>query len=350
MEFELVVQELTKLDPYEALGKRYFQKTGQRLRYEQYIYLLGRPDLEKALEEVDTPQAKQQQAEIKRIYAAASQRSMLSEADFFQEGKNIEVQKLLRYVDIPSHRHEFLECSYVFTGRCLHVVDGHEHIQQAGDFISMPYGIPHALYPEEDCLCLTIKVRTKTLLALDVPDLVYYAHAVSYKCTGDLIPHIIFAIYEQQEAALKNSDRLIEQLFQILLLYLSQRFGDTRQLLTTSRIQDKKIIDVLAYVMENYQTVTLKDVAEKFHYNESYFSSLFHRQTGQTFSSALREFKLRQAAMLLKEGNAGLEDICEAIGYQDTTQFSKSFKKIYGMSPREFRRQSQAESGKPIDQ
>ena len=53
----------------------------------------------------------------------------------------------------------------------------------------------------------------------------------------------------------------------------------------------------------------------------------------------MREFKLNRAQKLLQTTNLKLDDICESIGYSDTTQFIRDFKKQYGITPAKYRKQ-----------
>ena len=86
------------------------------------------------------------------------------------------------------------------------------------------------------------------------------------------------------------------------------------------------------------------DLAAEFHYNESYLSRMFQEQAGRSFSETVKDFKLRKAAELLKTRKWKLDHICEEIGYKDTRQFIRSFKKMYGITPDKFRKRVQIES------
>lgn len=78
---------------------------------------------------------------------------------------------------------------------------------------------------------------------------------------------------------------------------------------------------------------TLAGTAQLFHMNPSYLSASLRRVTGQTFSQLVRGHRLRRAAQLLVHSGMKLEEICEQIGYQDTTQFIRYFKAAYSVTP-----------------
>lgn len=96
---------------------------------------------------------------------------------------------------------------------------------------------------------------------------------------------------------------------------------------------------VKKYVLENYEkSITLKDVEEKFFINKSYFSWLFSKIVGQTFTEYLAGVRIEEAKRLLREeGAIKVYEVAERVGYNDYRNFSKSFKKIVGVTPLKYR-------------
>ena len=58
--------------------------------------------------------------------------------------------------------------------------------------------------------------------------------------------------------------------------------------------------------------------------------------------------RIEQAMVQIREGKAGLTEISCLVGYDDYTYFSRVFKKLAGVSPREYRDRCLAEKGGPI--
>lgn len=69
----------------------------------------------------------------------------------------------------------------------------------------------------------------------------------------------------------------------------------------------------------------------------SYFSSIFKKETGESFISFLTSFRMREAARLLMETGEKNSAIARSVGYNDPNYFSYVFKKTYGMSPSRYR-------------
>ncbi len=96
---------------------------------------------------------------------------------------------------------------------------------------------------------------------------------------------------------------------------------------------------VLQFLGKNFgQDLSLAEVAERFHYHPSYFSTLFKQRVGSTFSDHLTELRMQAAARLLKESTLYAAKIGQRVGYSSAAYFTKAFKKQFGMSPDQYRK------------
>lgn len=83
---------------------------------------------------------------------------------------------------------------------------------------------------------------------------------------------------------------------------------------------------------------SLDDLAARVHFNPSYFSSLFKQHFGIGYSDYLSDIRMEQAARILRESNIRVGQLAQAVGYQNTTYFIKTFRRKYGVTPNEYRR------------
>ena len=102
-------------------------------------------------------------------------------------------------------------------------------------------------------------------------------------------------------------------------------------------VQDERYIAMKNYMQANYQTVTLTDMAEEFHLSEPYISKYIKEKSGKTFGEIVTGIKMNKARTLLRNGNQTVEAVSQAAGYQNVEHFARQFKKIYGMTPVEYR-------------
>ncbi|UKI33900.1 MAG: helix-turn-helix transcriptional regulator [Lentisphaeria bacterium] len=68
------------------------------------------------------------------------------------------------------------------------------------------------------------------------------------------------------------------------------------------------------------------------------FYSKFKQATGMAPLEYIRRKRLREAELLLLDGDAGIGEIAEKLRFSDQFHFSHLFKKVYGMSPLSFRK------------
>lgn len=94
------------------------------------------------------------------------------------------------------------------------------------------------------------------------------------------------------------------------------------------------------YIERNYdKQLTVNDLAEQFHLNHNYFSTLFKKETGQTVINYLTAIRMREACRLLSNTTTSASDISKMIGYENLNYFYKIFKKYMGLTPVSYREQ-----------
>jgi len=97
----------------------------------------------------------------------------------------------------------------------------------------------------------------------------------------------------------------------------------------------------LAYVEQNFQNnISVEDIADNCGLNRSYFGKIFKEAVGKTPQEFLLNYRMTKAAELLKLTKLSIGDIGNAVGYDNQLHFSRAFKNIYGVSPREWRNQN----------
>ena len=93
----------------------------------------------------------------------------------------------------------------------------------------------------------------------------------------------------------------------------------------------------ITFINENYKNdLTLGAVANLVHLNASYFSSLFKKETKLSFSSYLNKVRIQKSKLLLKNYDESILNIALEVGFEDQSYFTKVFKSLTKMTPKEY--------------
>ncbi|WP_230399412.1 helix-turn-helix domain-containing protein [Novisyntrophococcus fermenticellae] len=102
---------------------------------------------------------------------------------------------------------------------------------------------------------------------------------------------------------------------------------------------DKLVRVMTEYIHQNYnKEISLKDLAENVLFmNHTYLSHIFAEKTGSCYSAYLKQVRMEKAKEFLKKDTLSITDVAISSGYNDCSQFIRSFKKEVGMTPKKFR-------------
>lgn len=106
----------------------------------------------------------------------------------------------------------------------------------------------------------------------------------------------------------------------------------------TNELRTFYIKEAIAYIEHNFQNdITVEDIADTCGLNRSYFGKIFKETLGKSPQEFLINYRMLKAIELLKLTRLSIGDIGLAVGYENQLHFSRAFKKIYNISPREWR-------------
>ncbi len=97
------------------------------------------------------------------------------------------------------------------------------------------------------------------------------------------------------------------------------------------------------YIIRHYsEAITQSDVAEALGITPAYLSSIFHENTGESYTRFLTRLRMSQAALLLRsDEKLTIQQIAEMTGYLSDKYFIGVFKRFFGVTPNEFRKEQQ---------
>ncbi len=108
---------------------------------------------------------------------------------------------------------------------------------------------------------------------------------------------------------------------------------------SSSRINQARLQIMMQYIQEHYrEDISLGDIASSVHIGKSIALDIFRQGIRQSPVAWLIHYRLQQAAMLLSSTEKKIAAIAEETGFDSSTYFCRQFRKLYGMTPIEYRK------------
>ena len=107
--------------------------------------------------------------------------------------------------------------------------------------------------------------------------------------------------------------------------------------------KSKYVMEALRYIAGHYNDpdISVSSVAQDLGISEGHLSHVFKKETSRTLGSYLTDYRIHMAMELLRDCRNKVYEVAEAVGYRDITYFSSTFKRVVGLSPSEYQKQSQ---------
>lgn len=121
---------------------------------------------------------------------------------------------------------------------------------------------------------------------------------------------------------------------------MSNMFRDYCQLVRkhSTKNYSPPVQKALLYIEANLtDNLSLRTLAETLNVSPSYLSSLFRRETGKTLTDYINRRRIRHAMHLLKTTRLQIQTVAQHCGIMDVQYFSKIFKRVAGITPKEYR-------------
>ncbi len=116
------------------------------------------------------------------------------------------------------------------------------------------------------------------------------------------------------------------------------RSSTSAQIGMGNSLRDFYIKEAFSFIEQNFQNdISVEDIAASCGLNRSYFGKIFHENMGKPPQEFLISYRMTKATELLKLTGLSIADIGNAVGYPNQLHFSRAFKNVYGISPRQWR-------------
>ena len=284
----------------------------------------------------------------------------VEEVVLFPDNKDVFcILNMPHMVTLP-HTHNFFEITYVLTGSCAFLFEGETVTLSAGDLCIVSPGSRHSLPLGPDCIAPSVMVRRSTfdtmfgnlltqkdLLSLFFRNNLYGSKRANYLLLKTNNDPLVFHTMQQLHYESNSPDAYANECAVSLLnLLLARALRAASAAITLHHYdgfseQDFDFALVLQHIQQNYRTVTLSSLAKTFHFSETYLSKQIRKKLNQNFTDVLRTLKMNHAMEYLMNTSMKIREIAEMVGYDSVDHFSRTFRKVYGIAPLEYKKNHQ---------
>lgn len=265
----------------------------------------------------------------------------------------IHVEEISQWVKRP-YKNNFFEIVYIEKGSGRQCINQHEFEYHEGNIFFLPPLDCHSFKIEEPTKFYFIRFTDHFFLQKDNLanynawfDKIAYVIANYNKVPGDIISseqerqfiiNNIKSIYQEYVRADQYSCPIITGVIASILNVLARSIEN--KYVNKANETDNRFGEILRYINTNLMDndkLRLVHLSEQFGISKSYFSEYFKKQAGVSLVDYILQSKLRIAETKVLHTDLSLKEIAWQLNFTDSSHLSKSFKKVYGMTVKEFK-------------
>ncbi|MGB5820941.1 MAG: AraC family transcriptional regulator [Saonia sp.] len=271
-------------------------------------------------------------------------------------------------MDIP--KGSFAQFHLIVRGQCLLRTRNHSKSLFAGDIVVFPNGTSHWLadsansnrssgleivrsiaagksYVQNDSIATTLLCGHFELdenlnhpFLRELPDIIHLADSEIKRFTW--LKGITSLIIEEMDFDMAGQNLIINRLGEILFIqvlraYIEQNKSDKG---FVAALKDKRIRNVLGFIHNNIEkSYSLGELAQKAGMSRTSFFNLFKELVGVTPKRYSVNLKITKSKELLKHTEKNVAEICQMVGYNSESSYSKAFKANTSLTPMEYRKE-----------
>ena len=254
-------------------------------------------------------------------------------------------------VNDEMHRHAFFELVYIVSGTATHHLMEETTQLQAGDYFIIDTGSIHCyqdvrdfqiinclFLPEyidralTDCPSLS-SLLSNQVLRFGLPVNIQTADRIFHD-TNSIVGRILKTM-EQEYAAKETGYMELLRCYLTQVLVCAVRASEEAERIRTPHRVTTALVEHLR--CHYTEPLSLTELSRMLNYTPQYVSSLFHKDTGMSLQEFLQRMRIEEACRLIEQGEPQIAHIAQKVGYGDVKHFARVFRRIKGVSPREFR-------------
>ncbi|XID95046.1 AraC family transcriptional regulator [Paenibacillaceae bacterium WGS1546] len=151
----------------------------------------------------------------------------------------------------------------------------------------------------------------------------------------EYIQDCFLEMFKATEHNLTNELRLLGALYSFLSIILDP----ASMPVASQNAKGQYVEQAIEFIEQNYATdLKIEGLAERLRINRKYLSKIFKDTTGLTPQQYFLQSRMNRASELIQKSTLSMSEIASSVGYKDPFLFSRMYKKITGVSPRDYRK------------
>lgn len=259
------------------------------------------------------------------------------------------------------HTHDYTQIWYVTRGQCEHYVEDRFYLMTAGDTFLIPPKMEHRTVLCPDSAVISVELSLEDVLPAQKSQTDLQSHLdmmlvmnflensrsrqPRFRFRPESMPKVDRLMKElleefNQEAPCYQ-DMLRVRLQELLLLFIREFIVSPDYRATDATYERyRSLMDkTIAYIDAHYtESLSLEDACRISTLSKTYFCYLFKLITKQTFVEYITQRRVQGAMRLLENTDCSIQTVSEQMGFHDAAHFSRTFRKVVGVSPRAYRK------------
>ncbi len=240
--------------------------------------------------------------------------------------------------EIKTHWHSYFELEIVTGGRAIHTLNGERFEEGLGSVYLLNPTDFHSVEPTETLTLYNLSFDEEIISDKRLCELLSKGMTKRFKLDGEGLSRVLSLAKLCDAESLEEeggcSRELCESLLTVLMRYKTSGAKDAGELLPYQASGMRK---ALLYLDLHFRdNPSLETVAAQAGFHKNYFSELFGRITGESYTARLNTLRTNYAKTLLR-GGFSVTEACYNSGFGSLSNFLVTFKKYVGMSPEEFK-------------
>lgn len=273
---------------------------------------------------------------------------------YSNSAENFHIQKVEKiYEARKPHTHEYFQIYYIEKGSLIHFIENKYSELYQSDMFIIPPGVIHYIAPEPntvfysfsfmpDFLCENIQNNKFVTLFLKnlltdkniLPKVSVDSKDIFY------IETIMERILDEFNSKSFGFVEIIHSCAVLLVGVLARNYFEKNTLPEYFDNSKNFVLHCIDYINNNFaEKLTLDEMSKQAAMSKNNFCKLFKKMTGHSFNNYLNICRIKKSVEYIKEGYK-ITAIYGLCGYSDFSTFYRNFKKIMGVSPQKYKKNS----------